>query len=77
VSSSTWTFRRPEERAWWGQLWADRILESEFATQGLEYGLTTKDELDVLSQAFRDWADEEDGVFVVVNYEVVAQRGAS
>ncbi len=77
VSSSTWTFRSAEERAWWGRLWADRIVESEFAHQSLEYGLTTKEELAELAQAFLDWSVEEDGVFVVVNYEVIAPRDSS
>ena len=25
VSSSTWTYADPEDRAWWGGLWADRV----------------------------------------------------
>jgi len=34
-------------------LWADRVLYSEFARQGLEYGLTTSEELSAISDAFR------------------------
>ena len=39
VSSSTWTFADPASRSWWGQLWADRVRHSSFATQAKEYGL--------------------------------------
>ena len=35
VSTSNWTFYRPEERKWWGELWADRVGHSEFARQTL------------------------------------------
>jgi ubiquinone/menaquinone biosynthesis C-methylase UbiE len=73
VSSSTWTFHTAEERAWWGNLWADRVRESAFATQTLEYGLSTRPELDAIAEAFLAWADDEDGVFIVVHGEVLAR----
>jgi ubiquinone/menaquinone biosynthesis C-methylase UbiE len=74
VTSSNWTFHTPAERAWWGQLWADRVRQSEFAHQGLEYALTTPAELEEIAAAFEAWASDEGGVFVVVNLEVVARR---
>ena len=40
--SSTWTFADPESRAWWGGLWADRVVQSSFATQAVEYGLSRR-----------------------------------
>ena len=73
VSSSNWTFHTDDERAWWGGLWADRVRSSEYARQGLEYGLTTSDELDEIATAFREWADDEDGLFIVVHGEVLAR----
>jgi ubiquinone/menaquinone biosynthesis C-methylase UbiE len=77
VSSSTWTFHRRQERDWWGQLWADRVRESDFARQSIEYGLATREELTVLAEAFLQWAQDEDGVFVVVHYEVVARQAGT
>jgi ubiquinone/menaquinone biosynthesis C-methylase UbiE len=74
VSSSTWTFHSADERAWWGQLWADRVRVSEFATQSLEYALSTSDELDNIADAFLTWARNDDGLFVVVHVEVLARR---
>ena len=74
VSSSNWTYYSVEERRWWGQLWAERVLQSGFATQSLEYGFTTPSELREISNAFRVWADDEDGLFIVVSGEVLARR---
>jgi ubiquinone/menaquinone biosynthesis C-methylase UbiE len=74
VATSNWTFYRPEERAWWGQLWADRVRESEFARQSLEYELTTQEELDTIADAFLAWANDEDGFFNLVNTDVLARR---
>jgi ubiquinone/menaquinone biosynthesis C-methylase UbiE len=74
VSSSTWTFYQPDERAWWGHMWADRVRMSEFANQSLEYGLTTRNELDEIADAFLRWADDDDGLFIIVHADVIARR---
>src|SRR5690606_1206983 len=42
VTSSTWTFASPEDRAWWGGLWAERAVASAFAEQAVEYGLSDR-----------------------------------
>jgi ubiquinone/menaquinone biosynthesis C-methylase UbiE len=73
VSSSTWTFQTPEDRAWWGGLWADRVRDSEYAHQALEYGLTTRAELDAIAAAFHEWAADDDALFVVLHGEVLAR----
>ena len=73
-SRSDWIYESVEEREWWADLWADRVLYSEFARQGLEYGLTTSEELSEISDAFRAWSDSDDGIFVVVHEEVLARK---
>jgi ubiquinone/menaquinone biosynthesis C-methylase UbiE len=73
VGSSTWTFATPEDRAWWGGLWADRVVGSAFAAQAVEYGLAERAELDDISAAFRRWAAADDGMFVVLHVEVLAR----
>jgi hypothetical protein len=42
VSSSSWTFAAARDRAWWGELRADRVLESSFAEQAVAYGLSAR-----------------------------------
>lgn len=74
ASSSNWTFQTPEERAWWGGLWADRVRLSDFAQQAIEYGVATDDELELMAQAFQRWANDPKGVFVVVHGEILARR---
>ena len=74
VSSSNWTFQNAEDRAWWGSLWADRVRQSEFARQSLEYGLTDERELESIAEAFLQWADDPDALFIVVHGEVLATK---
>jgi ubiquinone/menaquinone biosynthesis C-methylase UbiE len=73
-STSDWTYETVEEREWWADLWADRVLYSEFARQGLEYELTTSGELSEISDAFRAWSESAEGIFVVVHEEVLARK---
>ena len=72
VTSSTWTFSTPDTRQWWGGLWAERIQKSTFSEQVLEHELGTQDLLDGLSEAFRRWAEQSDGFFLVPHGEIIA-----
>ncbi len=74
VSSSNWTYATDAERAWWGGLWADRLLASDLARQLVDYGVADADELAEYADAFRRWAEDPDGIFVVPNGEVLARR---
>jgi hypothetical protein len=72
-TSSTWTFATPDERAWWGSLWADRTVGSSLADQAVEYGISTADELAHVAAGWREWAAQADATFVVVHGEIVAR----
>ncbi|MER7078203.1 class I SAM-dependent methyltransferase [Saccharopolyspora kobensis] len=72
-TASAWCFATPEERAWWGNLWADRIRRSSFAEQALGHGLTTRAELEELATAWHAWIDAEDGWFAVLNGEITCR----
>ena len=56
ASSSTWCYATPETRAWWGGMWADRIVGSALAEQLVREGRATPDELGRISDAWRRWA---------------------
>ena len=71
-SASLWTYATPEQTAWWGAAWARRALESTFATQALERGLATQDELVAISDAWRAWSTHPDAWFAMTHAEVVA-----
>ena len=74
VTSSNWTFHDEPERQWWGNLWADRVRHSDFATQAIDHGFATSATLERISLAFLEWSKQQDGVFIVVNGEVLAYK---
>ena len=71
--SSTWTYADPESRAWWGGVWADRVEQSSFATQAVEYGLSDADELATIATAWRTWAEQPDAWYAVLHGEILAR----
>ena len=73
TSSSTWTFTTPEDRSWWGGLWADRVLASSYADQAVAYGLTDRTELEAIAGAWQEWTADDGGCFIVVHGEVLAR----
>jgi len=70
-STSTWTFATPQERAWWSDLWAERVVSTTLAEQAVAYGVATADELTEVAEGWRAWGQQEDGVFVVLHGEIV------
>jgi SAM-dependent methyltransferase len=72
-TSTSWTFATPEARAWWCDVWADRCIDSSFAKQAVDYGISTADELASLAQGFREWAKDDDAIFVVPHGEILGR----
>ncbi|WP_223587020.1 class I SAM-dependent methyltransferase [Microbacterium sp. OVT16B] len=73
ATASTWCYANPEDRAWWGGMWADRILESALTRQLLDSGMATDAELRGISEAWHRWADNGDGWFLVPHGEIIAR----
>jgi len=71
-SASAWCFATPEERTWWGELWAERFTRSALAEQLLGHGVVAEDDLEEFGAAWRRWAAAPDGWFAVVHGEVLA-----
>ncbi len=72
-SASVWCYATPEDRDWWGDLWADRVTASALAEQLRAQGLATDDELAAIAAAWRRWAEAPDGWFTVIHGEVLCR----
>lgn len=73
ATASTWCYATPEERAWWGGMWADRILQSALAIQLERECLATRAQLQQISDAWRRWASDGDGWYLVPHGEIVCR----
>ncbi len=54
-------------------MWADRIRQSDMASQLVASGLATRPDLDRIAAGWRAWAAAEDGWFSVLHGEVVCR----
>ncbi|WP_149084515.1 MULTISPECIES: class I SAM-dependent methyltransferase [Microbacterium] len=73
ATASTWCYATPSERAWWGGMWADRILESALARQLVDQEMASPADLQEISDAWKRWADDGDGWFLVPHGEILAR----
>jgi SAM-dependent methyltransferase len=72
ATATVWCFASPEDRAWWGGTWADRISKTALADQLVANDLTTRQELEAVADGWRTWAGDRDGWFLVPHGEIVA-----
>ena len=80
VVSSTagvWCFASPEDVAWWGGMWAERIVSSSMADQAMERGLATTGDLARLAQGWRRWAASADAWLVILHGELLCSPAAA
>jgi SAM-dependent methyltransferase len=73
ASASVWCFATLEDRAWWTGMWAERIVASSIADQAVRSGLTTRDELTAISEAWHRLGAADDGWFMVPHGEILAR----
>lgn len=73
-SASVWCYSTDAERQWWGGLWADRVVESNFARQAVDRGFADPAELGSMAAGWRDWAAHPDAWFAVLNGEILCRR---
>ncbi len=72
-SATAGVYATKEERENWGLSWADRCLSTSFPTQAIDYGYATWEELEAISEGWRQWATNQDGYFQFINGEAVAE----
>ncbi len=73
TTASVWSYASADERAWWGGMWADRIVTSAITRQAVDGGFATEGELRDISAAWRAWAADDDGWFAIVHGEIVCR----
>ena len=71
LTVDTWLFQTPEDRQWWGELWAERTVDSAFGEQAREYGVSDRAEQELIADSWRTWAAVDEALFTVPNFELL------
>ncbi|MBV9444430.1 MAG: methyltransferase domain-containing protein [Streptosporangiaceae bacterium] len=72
-TSSTWCFATPQDRAWWGGMWSERIMGSAIARIAVDAGFATREQLKRISEAWLTWAAADDGWLSILHGELLAR----
>jgi ubiquinone/menaquinone biosynthesis C-methylase UbiE len=72
-TADVWCYATPEDRQWWGGMWADRIVQSDIARSIVASGAASEEDLQRLSAGWRTWAGSPDGWFAVLNAEILGR----
>lgn len=75
-TASVWCFSTPEDVAWWGEMWAERVVHSSVADQAVERGLASMEDLARLAQGWRRWAGTADAWLAVLHGELLCSPTA-
>ena len=73
ASASVWCYSSPEERAYWGNMWADRLLHSSLSKNAIEGGLATQEDIDRFIKGWREWVTAEDGWYTFTHGEILCR----
>lgn len=73
ANASLWCFSTPEEREYWGGMWSKRILSSHMATHAMQRGVT-RETLEQISKAWREWVETPSGWMMIPHGTVVAKK---
>lgn len=73
VDTSTWCFATPEDRAYWGGMWADRIVSSDLADQLQAGGRATREDLEGIAAAWRTWSRAADALMSLLHTDLIAR----
>ena len=76
-TADVWCFATPEDRAWWGGMWADRVLHSKMAEQAVASGAARPADLRRIAEGWREWASSQDGWLSILHGEIVCRVTAS
>ncbi len=73
AGASVWCWTDQATRDWWGGLWADRAVESEYASGVLATGIGDRAALDLVRDGWLGWRDDESGWMVMPHGEILAR----
>lgn len=73
-SVTSWCFSQPAEVQWWSETWQERVVKSSFAQTAVDAQLATQDDLEAISKAWRDWAQDQDAWISIPSAEIICYK---
>ncbi|KAI1812672.1 ubiE/COQ5 methyltransferase [Poronia punctata] len=61
------------DAVFWGETWAERTLRSSLATTARERGIATDEDLQMIAETWRGWAEVEDAFIIIPSGEILCR----
>ncbi|KAF9894171.1 hypothetical protein FE257_009144 [Aspergillus nanangensis] len=71
---SSWCFAKPEEVKWWSEAWQERSVKSAFCKTAIDNGIATMEDLEGLSQVWKQWGEDTDAFISIPSAEIVCRK---
>ncbi|KAK0467065.1 methyltransferase type 11 [Desarmillaria tabescens] len=73
LSTATNLYATAEEAGWWGNMWADRTMQSLFLKTATEGGYASLDEVSRIADVWRQWGGHEDAWFALLQGQMLCK----
>jgi hypothetical protein len=73
-STGSWCFSSPEERQYWGGSMGERVRSSGMAKTAVEEGYVTEEELEKISEGWREFVKDEQAWFGLMHGEILCWK---
>lgn len=73
ATASVWCYSSQEERAYWGSMWVDRLMNSSLRQNAIDGCFATQEDIDRFVQGWREWAVDEDGWYTMTHGEILCR----
>lgn len=73
ASADAWCFATPGRARFWGRMWSERILHSAIATQIVDEGFATSEDLRRISKGWTRWAADPDAFFATLVGRIICR----
>lgn len=77
MTGSQWCYATSAETQEWGDSYAERLLTSPMGARAVERGNATREDLEAMAAAFREWGKHPDAFWSFIHVAALAQKATS
>ncbi|KAJ9216557.1 hypothetical protein DTO166G4_1773 [Paecilomyces variotii] len=73
-TAGAWCFSSPQDRQYWGGAFSERVISPGYVENAVNGGVCKKDDLERISESWKEWARSKDGWFTVTHGEIICRK---
>jgi len=73
-TAGAWCFSSPQDRQYWGGAFSERVISPGYVENAVNGGVCEKDDLERISESWKEWVRSKDGWFTVTHGEIICRK---